>query len=57
MKVTGIDVPYKFYPRRSGDIATCYCDPSKAYKELGFKANKNLEEMLKDSWNFQKNIK
>ena len=56
-KVNNIDVPYKIAPRREGDIATCYSDPSKAEEELGFKCEKTLEDMCKDGWNFQKNHK
>lgn len=55
-KVNGIKVPYKIAPRRAGDIATCYSDPKKAKEELGFVATKTLEDMCKDTWNFQKNI-
>ena len=54
-RVNNVDVPYKFVPRRAGDIATCYSDPSKAEKELGFKATKTLDDMCKDGWNYQKN--
>lgn len=56
-KVNNIDVKYKIVGRRSGDIATCYADPTKAKKELGWSATKTLEDMCKDSWNFQKNQK
>lgn len=51
-KATGKNVPYKIAPRRAGDIATCYADPSKAREELGWIAEKNLEDMCKDSWRF-----
>ncbi len=51
-KATGKKVPYKIAPRRPGDIATCFADPKKAEKELGWKANKTLEDMCKDSWNY-----
>ena len=54
-KVNNVDVPYKIAPRRPGDIAACYSDPSKAERELGFKATKTLEDMCRDGWNFQKN--
>ncbi|MBR2712249.1 MAG: UDP-glucose 4-epimerase GalE [Bacilli bacterium] len=54
-KVNNVDVPYKITDRRPGDIASCYSDPSKAEKELGFKATKSLEDMCRDGWNFQKN--
>ena len=54
MKVNNVDVPYKIAPRRDGDIATCYADPTKAKNELGFVAEKTLEDMCRDGWNFQK---
>lgn len=46
-------IPYKIAPRRPGDIAECYADPSKAERELGWKAEKSLEEMCLDSWKWQ----
>lgn len=49
---TGVKVKYEITARRPGDIGECYADPSKALKELGWKAEKTLEEMCKDSWNF-----
>ena len=54
-KANGLKVPYGIKPRRPGDIATCYCDPAKAERELGWKARYGIEEMCRDSWNFQKN--
>ena len=51
-KSTGKKVAYKIAPRRAGDIATCYSDPTKAKEELGWEAIKTLDEMCKDSWNF-----
>ena len=51
-KATGKEVAYKITPRRPGDIATCYADPKKAKEELGWTAEKNLEDMCKDSWNY-----
>ncbi len=51
-KSTGKKVAYKIAPRRAGDIATCYSDPTKAKEELGWEATKTLDEMCKDSWNF-----
>ena len=54
-KANNVKVPYKIAPRRPGDIAKCYADPTKAKNGLGFVAHKNLEDMCKDSWNFQKN--
>lgn len=51
---TGKKVAYKIAPRREGDIASCYANPEKAKKELGWIAQKNLEDMCKDSWNYIK---
>ena len=53
-KANGIKVNYAIKPRRPGDIAQCYSDPSKAEKELGWKAQYGIEEMCRDSWNWQK---
>ncbi|WP_422465503.1 UDP-glucose 4-epimerase GalE [Endozoicomonas sp. ALC013] len=46
-------VPYQIAPRRSGDIAACYANPDKALSELGWKAEKGLEDMVSDSWRWQ----
>lgn len=54
-KATGQQIPYVVAPRRPGDIATCYADPAKALKELGWKAEKSLEDMCRDSWRWQSN--
>ena len=51
-KTTGQKIKYKITERRAGDIATCYADPSKAKKELGWIAEKGIEDMCRDSWNF-----
>lgn len=51
-KVNDIKVKYKIGARRPGDIPACYADPSKAEKELNWKAEKGVEEMCRDSWNF-----
>ena len=51
-KVNNVPVKHKFAPRRPGDIAECYADPSKAKNELGWTAKYGIEEMCKDSWNF-----
>lgn len=53
-RVNQLTVPYVIKPRRSGDIATCYADASKAYEELGWKAEKELDDMCKDAWNYAK---
>ena len=55
INVNGVDVPYSIKPRRAGDIAICYCDPSKAKAELGWEAQYGIDEMVRDSWNWQKN--
>ncbi|MBP3574424.1 MAG: UDP-glucose 4-epimerase GalE [Prevotella sp.] len=55
-KANGLHVPYKIMPRRPGDIATCYCDPSKAKQELGWEAKYGIEDMCRDSWRFQCNV-
>ena len=52
-KANGLKVNYAIRPRRPGDIAQCYSDPSKAERELGWKAQYGLEEMCRDSWNWQ----
>ena len=54
-KANDLKVPYSIKPRRPGDIATCYCNPAKAQKELGWQAKYGIEDMCRDSWNFQKN--
>lgn len=52
---TGVDVPYVLTDRRPGDVATCYANPQHAQEVLGWSAEKNLEDMCRDSWNWQKN--
>ncbi len=54
-KAVGKEIPFKFAPRRAGDIAECYADPSLAAKELGFSCKFGLDRMCADSWNWQKN--
>lgn len=54
-EASGIKIPYVIKERRAGDIATCYCDASKAAEELGWTAKRNLSDMCKDAWRFQKN--
>jgi UDP-glucose 4-epimerase len=54
-KVNNVNVPYSIKPRRPGDIATCYCNPAKAKAELGWEAEYDIEDMCRDSWNWQKN--
>ena len=56
-KANGVKINYKIAARRPGDIAECYSDPTKAKEELGFVTTKSLEDMCRDSWNFEKNLK
>lgn len=51
--ITGVKVPYKIGPRRDGDIAESWADVSKAYRDLGWKAESNLNHMIQDAWNWQ----
>ena len=51
-EATGVKVPYQIKERRAGDIATCYADPTKAREELDWVAEKTLEDMCKDAYNF-----
>ena len=52
--VNNVEVPYVITDRRPGDIATCYADPAKSAELLGWKAEHTLEDMCRDSWNWQK---
>lgn len=54
-KACGKEIPYSIKPRRPGDIATCYADPALAKKELGWEAERGLEEMCEDGWRWQSN--
>ena len=54
-KANNLKIKYEFAPRRTGDIATCYADATKAERELGWKAEKTLEDMCRDAWNYTKN--
>ena len=51
--VNRVPVPYEIVERRPGDIATCYADPAKSAEVLGWKAEKDLADMCRDSWNWQ----
>ena len=53
--VNNVPVPYVITDRRPGDLATCYADPAKSAEKLGWKAEKNLDDMCRDSWRWQKN--
>ncbi|MCI8554762.1 MAG: UDP-glucose 4-epimerase GalE [Clostridiales bacterium] len=52
-EANGVEVPYTVAPRRAGDIATCYSDPAKAEKLLGWKAVRHVVDMCRDSWRWQ----
>ena len=52
-EVNNVSIPYDIAPRRAGDAAICYADSSKAQHELGWKAQRGLKEMCRDSWNWQ----
>ena len=54
-EVSGVNIPYEINARRAGDIAECYADPTKAKEKLGWVAEKNLRDMCRDSWRWQKN--
>ncbi|MBE6948675.1 MAG: UDP-glucose 4-epimerase GalE [Ruminococcaceae bacterium] len=54
-RVNNIEIPYVIADRRPGDIATCYADTKKAYELLGWKAEKDLDDMCRDSWRYQQN--
>ena len=53
-RACGKELPYRIVPRREGDIAECYADPSKAERELGWKAQLGLDEMCASVWNWQR---
>lgn len=52
-EASGQDIPYEITGRRPGDVASCYADPTKAEKELGWKAERGLLDMCRDSWRWQ----
>ena len=52
-KANNIKIPYKIAARREGDIASCYADPTLAKNELGWQATKDLNDMVRDAWNWQ----
>ena len=53
-EVNGVKIPYEIAPRRAGDIATCYADTRKAEEVLGWKAGKDIKDMCRDAWRWQK---
>ena len=52
-RVNNIKIPYEIVARRPGDIASCYANPEKAEKVLGWRAEYSLDDMCRDSWNYQ----
>ncbi|MBF0301752.1 MAG: UDP-glucose 4-epimerase GalE [Desulfamplus sp.] len=54
-KASDRKIPFKIAQRRAGDIAACYADPSKAERELDWKAVRTIDDMCRDTWNWQKN--
>ena len=52
-QASGRPVPYRVVPRRPGDVATCYADPTRATRELGWQAQRGLPEMMADTWRWQ----
>ena len=54
-KANNLDLPYVIGPRRPGDVDACFADPRKAKELLGWEATKNLEDMCRDAWNWQRN--
>ena len=50
----GVRIPYSIRPRRAGDIATCYSDPGKAWRVLGWRAEFGIGDMCRDAWNWQR---
>ncbi len=52
-KANGVKIPYELTARRPGDVGTCFADASKALNELGWKTEKTIEDMCRDSWNWQ----
>lgn len=55
ISANGVDVPYIIAPRRDGDVDTCYSDPTKAKELLGWTAEKDVEDMCRDTWRWQSN--
>ncbi|AWX16027.1 UDP-glucose 4-epimerase GalE [Mergibacter septicus] len=54
-KANQIEIPYQVVDRRAGDIAICYSDPTKALQQLGWKTERDLTQMMRDTWHWQKN--
>lgn len=55
-QVNKIEIPYRIVPRRVGDVAQCYADPSKAKRLLGWQAQETLDTMCRDAWQWEKHV-
>jgi UDP-glucose 4-epimerase len=53
-QASGQSVPYKIAPRRSGDVASCYADPQRAFELLGWRAERGIDAMCADTWRWQR---
>ena len=53
-RATGVTIPHDIVERRAGDSAAIYADPSRANRELGWQATRDIEKMCADAWNWQK---
>ena len=56
-EVNGVKVPHKIAPRRAGDIIAIWADPTRANNELGWKAERTLDETLVSAWNWEKHLR
>jgi UDP-glucose 4-epimerase len=52
-RTCGVAIPLAFEPRRAGDVAQCWADPGKACRELGWRAQRTLDDMLRDAWRWE----
>ena len=55
VRVNRVEIPYSTKPRCAGDIAICYCNPAKAKEDLGWEAKIGVDDLIRDSWNWQNN--
>ena len=55
-RVNGVRIPYRIAPRRDGDVASCFASPDRAARELGWKAERDLDAMCASSWNFERTL-
>ncbi len=57
MEINGAEIPYEIVGRRLGDLASCFADASKAERELDWKAELGIDDMVRDSWEYERNSK